>query len=97
MAHGSWTDPSGKKTAHVWAVINGVKMDTTGMQQRGTWRPSSSAGGNPYASQDNKTVNITVDMSNATVYGVEDLDSKIQESVSKGLQAEFNDPYTITI
>lgn len=97
MAHGSWTDPSGKKTAHVWAVINGVKMDTTGMQQRGTWRPSSSAGGNPYGSQDNKTVNITVDMSNATVYGVEDLDSKIQESVSKGLQAEFNDPYTITI
>ena len=97
MAHGTWTDPSGKKTAHVWAVINGVKMDTTGMQQRGTWRPSSSAGGNPYGSQDSKTVNITVDMSNATVYGVEDLDSKIQESVSKGLQAEFNDPYTITI
>ncbi len=97
MAHGSWTDPSGKKTAHVWAVINGVKMDTTGMQQRGSWRPSASAGGNPNPSANSKTVNITVDMSGATVYGVEDLDNRIQESVAKGLQAEFNDPYTVSI
>lgn len=97
MAHGTWTDPSGKKTAHVWAVINGVKMDTTGMQQRGSWRPSASAGGNPNPSANSKTVNITVDMSGATVYGVEDLDNRIQESVAKGLQAEFNDPYTVSI
>lgn len=97
MAHGTWTDPNGKKTAHVWAVINGVKMDTTGMQQRGTWRPSASAGGSPSGSSSDKTVNITVDMKGATVYGVEDLDSMIQESVSKGLQAEFNDPYTVAI
>ena len=97
MGHGTWTDPSGKKTAHVWAIINGVKMDTTGMQQRGTWRPSASAGGSPTGSSDNKTVNITVDMTGATVYGIDDLDSRIQESVSKGLQAEFNDPYTVAI
>ena len=97
MGHGTWTDPSGKKTAHVWAIINGVKMDTTGMQQRGTWRPSASAGGSPTGSSDSKTVNVTVDMQGATIYGVDDLDSRIQESVQKGLQAEFNDPYTITI
>ena len=97
MAHGTWTDPSGKKTAHVWAMINGVKMDTTGLQQRGSWRPSASAGGNPNPSSSGKTVNITVDMSGATVYGVEDLDNRIQESVQKGLQSEFNDPYTVAI
>ena len=97
MGHGSWTDPDGKKTAHVWAIINGVKMDTTGMQQRGTWNPSSSAGGSPTGSGGSgKTVNINVEIS-GTVYGVEDLDSRIQESVQKGLQAEFNDPYTVSI
>lgn len=96
IAHGSWNG-----VPHVWAVINGRKMDTTGMQQRGTWTPSASAGGLPskrYAGGDTgKTVNVTVDMSNSTIYGVEDLDERIEQGVKKGMQQEFNDSFAVTL
>ena len=96
IAHGSWNG-----IPHVWAVINGRKMDTTGMQQRGTWTPSASAGGFPskrYAGGDTgKTVNVTVDMSNSTIYGVEDLDERIEQGVKKGMQEEFNDSFAVTL
>jgi hypothetical protein len=36
-------------------------------------------------------------MQGATIYGVDDLDTRIQDSVQRGLQAEFNDPYTMAI
>ena len=38
------------------------------------------------------TVNI-----NEPVYGVDDLDAKIQDSIDKGLQREFNDPYSVAL
>ena len=90
---------------HFYAVINGHKMDTTNYQHNRSWTPlgagiptraygrSTSGAGQVQG----KTVNITVDMSNSTVYGVDDLDSRIQEGVQKGLQEEFNDPFTFFI
>ena len=98
MASGSWNG-----IPHVWAVINGRKMDTTGMQQRGTWTPSASAGGLSRSQikgagfGENKTVNVTVDMSNSTIYGVEDLDNRIEQGVRRGLREEFNDSYSVVI
>lgn len=97
MGHGTWTNPDGKQTAHVWAIINGIKMDTTGMQQRGSWNPSASAGGSPTSSGSDKTVNITIDMQGATIYGVEDLDNRIEQGVRRGLREEFNDSYSVII
>ena len=86
---------------HFWAVINGVPMDTTAWQGGYGWTSPKVHGygsANLHASSgDNKTVNVTVDMQGATIYGVDDLDSRIQDSVQKGLQAEFNDPYTVSI
>ena len=88
---------------HFYAVINGRKMDTTNFQNHGSWTPlgagiptrTANPSGGAYA-QGNKTVNVNVEIS-GTVYGVDDLDSKIQESVKEGLRAEFNDPYTVAI
>lgn len=90
---------------HFFAVINGRKMDTTNFQNHGSWSPLGGAGiptrtasHRGYAGEtQGRTVNITVSMDNATVYGIEDLDNRIQESVQKGLREEFNDPYTVTI
>lgn len=90
---------------HFFAVIGGKKMDTTNFQNHGSWSPLGGAGiptrtashiGRAGETQ-GKTVNITVSMDNAVIYGVDDLDSRIQDSVQKGIQSEFNDPYTIAI
>lgn len=82
-------------TGHFFARINGHNLDTTHFQNSGSWSPLGGAGtGGGRVS--NRTVNVNVEVS-GTVYGVDDLDSKIQESVQKGIQAEFNDPYTIAI
>lgn len=89
---------------HFYAVINGKAMDTTHFQNSGSWTPLGGAGiptrsATPSAGvypQGNKTVNVNVEIS-GTVYGVDDLDSKIQESVKQGLREEFNDPYTVAI
>ena len=73
------------------------------MQQRGTWTPSASAGGLSRSQikgagfGENKTVNVTVDMSNSTIYGVEDLDNRIEQGVRRGLREEFNDSYSVVI
>ena len=90
---------------HFYAIINGRKMDTTNFQHNRSWTPlgagiPTKAYGRSMkgAGQvQGKTVNVTVDMSNSTIYGVDDLDSRIQEGVQKGLQEEFNDPYTVAI
>ena len=99
IAHGSWNG-----IPHVWAVIEGRKMDTTGMQNRGTWTPSASAGspmvrrpihdGN--MNQDTTPVHVEVNI-NGNVYGVDDLDSHISESIDKGLEKHFNKAYTIGV
>ena len=99
IAHGSWNG-----IPHVWAVIEGRKMDTTGWQNRGTWTPSASAGspmvrrpihdGN--MNQDTTPVHVEVNI-NGNVYGVDDLDSHISESIDKGLEKHFNKAYTIGV
>jgi hypothetical protein len=88
MAHGSWNG-----VPHVWAVINGQKMDTTGWQKRRTWTPSASAG-SPSGNMDiGNTTNNSIIVSvriEGDVYGVDDLDSKIQSGVKKGMAEAMN-------
>lgn len=88
MAHGSWNG-----VPHVWAVINGQKMDTTGWQKRRTWTPSASAG-SPSGNMDignttNNSITVSVRIE-GDVYGVDDLDSKIQSGVKKGMAEAMN-------
>ena len=88
MAHGSWNG-----VPHVWAVINGQKMDTTGWQKRRTWTPSASAG-SPSGNMDignttNNSITVSVRIE-GDVYGVDDLDSKIQSGVKKGMAKVMN-------
>ena len=97
MAHGTWTNSDGQTFGHVWAVINGRKMDTTGWQNAGTWTPRQSAGGYVSGSSGGKTVNVTIDMSNSVIYGVDDLDNRIKQSTKEAIREEFNDPYTVAI
>ena len=83
---------------HFFAVINGKSMDTTHFQNSGSWSPLGGAGIPTRSSSyhgsgavGSKTVNIEINI-NEPVYGVDDLDRHIQQSVEKGLQREFNDP-----
>ena len=100
--HGYWGNEG-----HFWAVINGEVFDTTAMQKGYGWRSPSvhgygtkvrttvSSGDAP--TNGNKTVNVTIDMSNSTIYGVDDLDSRIKTGVEEGLKEQFNDPYTVEL
>ena len=99
MGHGTWTNSNGQTFGHVWAIINGHKMDTTGWQQRGTWTPSNSAGGLPSAKSpnNNKTVNITIDMSDSTFYGMDDFKEQLKVASREVLREEFNDPFTVAL
>jgi hypothetical protein len=95
MVHGSWNG-----IPHVWAVINGQKMDTTGWQKRRSWTPSASAG-SPSGNMDignttNNSITVSVRIE-GDVYGVDDLDSKIQGGVEKGLAEAMNTSNTIGI
>ena len=89
-------------TGHFYAVINGKVMDTTAFQNRGSWghlgagisprKAIHNGGGNENTT--NHTVNVTI---TGDVYGVDDLENRIEEGVKKGLREEFNDPYTVAI
>lgn len=88
MAHGSWNG-----VPHVWAVINGQKMDPTGWQKRRTWTPSASAG-SPSGNMDignttNNSITVSVRIE-GDVYGVDDLDSRIESGVEKGMAKAMN-------
>lgn len=83
MASGTWNG-----IPHVFAVINGRKMDTTGWQQRRNWNGVSAGGDVKGVGQ--TTINVTVDMSNSTVYGVDDLDSRIENGVNEAMQSTIN-------
>lgn len=83
MASGTWNG-----IPHVYAVINGRKMDTTGWQQRRNWNGVSAGGDVKGVGQ--TTVNITVDMSNSNIYGVDELDSRIENGVNKAMQKSIN-------
>ena len=103
IAHGSWDG-----VPHVWAMINGKKMDTTGWQQRKDWAPSSSYGGPPsswrhgnnnstvFGGSSNSSTEVTV-IIEGDVYGVDDLDAKIRQGVNKGLNEVINENNAIGI
>jgi hypothetical protein len=75
---------------HVYAVINGKKMDTTGWQNRRDWN-GVSAGGPSRMSMGNTTeISVTVDMSGATIYGIDDLNSHIEEGVNRVMEEKIN-------
>ena len=97
MAHGTWTDADGSSYAHVWAVIDGKKMDTTGWQQRGTWTPSASAGSPNVGSSPKNEVHIHIELSDNNFYGVNDIEDIVEEGVNKGLREHFNNPNTVLI
>ena len=90
---------------HFFANINGVNMDTTNFQNSRSWSPLGGAGvptRTSYSSRGadvraGKTVNINIDMGNAVIYSVDDLDARMEEAVKRGMRAEFNDPYTIAL
>lgn len=101
--HGTWRNSNGQTFGHFWAVINGHKMDTTGWQNARSWTPSNSAGSpmvrratHSSMNTSDRPINVTINI-NEPVYGVDELDSKIQDSVNRGLQREFNDPYTVEL
>ena len=89
---------------HFFAVIGGKPMDTTNFQNHGSWSPLGGAGiptrtshssrGAVQGNTTNHTVNVTI---TGDVYGVDDLESRIEEGVKRGLRDEFNDPYTVAI
>lgn len=88
---------------HFYAVINGHKMDTTHFQNSGSWSPLGGAGTptrtskGAGSSNNSKTVNITVDMSGSTIYGVDDLDDRIKGATKEAMREEFNDPFSVAI
>lgn len=94
----------GNGVGHFYAVINGRALDTTHFQNSRSWSPLGGAG-TPVRSggsvrnisQPQKTVTVNIDMSNTNIYGVDDLEAKMQEAVKKGMREEFNDAYTIAI
>ena len=81
---------------HVYAVINGKKMDTTGWQQRRDWNgvaagspPNMKVGG------ESKTYNVNIDMSNATFYGEDDFREKMETIAHDVLRKEVNTSITV--
>lgn len=104
--HGTWTNSSGQKFGHFWAVVNGKKMDTTGWQYGYGWSPSNSGAGSPVVrratpnstgTQASKVINVTNDFSGAIIYGVDDLDDRIKQSTKEALREEINDPFSVPI
>ena len=86
--HGQWNG-----IGHFFAIVNGQKMDTTGWQKQRNWTPAASAGspsrnmdiGNTTTNSYNVSVVIEGD-----VYGVDDLEEKIDDGVQKGLAEAMN-------
>ena len=86
--HGQWNG-----IGHFFAIVNGQKMDTTGWQKQRNWTPAASAGspsrnmdiGNTTTNSYNVSVVIKGD-----VYGVDDLEEKIDDGVQKGLAEAMN-------
>ncbi|WP_458456077.1 hypothetical protein [Methanobrevibacter sp.] len=94
-------------TGHFWAVINGVPMDTTAWQKGYGWtspkvhgygsapsvRYSSGAG----VSDGGNTVNITIEMNDSVIYGVDDLDDRIKGATKEAMREQFNEPYGVAL
>ncbi|WP_409200631.1 hypothetical protein [Methanobrevibacter sp. DSM 116169] len=82
-------------TAHTWAVINGMKMDTTAWQKGYGWDAPQSAGPAPsswkysrgngsHNGNGGNNVSVTVNIT-GDVYGVDDLQDEIDKGVKKGI------------
>ena len=92
---------------HFWAVINGKAMDTTAWQKGYGWTsPKVSGYGSPIvrsaspsssSTNTSKTVNINIDMKDAVIYGVDDLENRIEEASKRAMREEFNDPYAVAL
>jgi len=94
MEHGTWNG-----IPHVYAVINGKKMDTTSWQQRRNW-DGVSAGSPPNYRESkggDKVTNVTIDMSGTTIYGIDDFEGKMEEVAQRVLGEEVNTSITLGI
>lgn len=100
--HGTWNG-----VGHVWANIRGLGIiDPTAIQQRGSFTSSAvkgyHAGSMPrrYASSGNLPNNSTTNHNevhihiNGDVYGVDDLNSKIEEGANRVARRLFRDSYS---
>jgi len=93
MIAGTWNG-----TGHAAAVVGGKIYDMTQFQKRGTFRGTPGVyfgGGNNKAYGDNTVNNreliVNIDMTNARIYGIDDLDRQIKES-AKEAYYELNSP-----
>lgn len=95
LVHGSW-----KGEGHMGAMVGGKLYDMTQFQKRGVFRGtsgvsfgtrgnSSSHGSNDYSKKETH-FNFNVDLSNAHIYGIDDLDKHIEESAEKAFY-KFNE------
>lgn len=84
---------------HIYAVINGKKMDTTGWQQRRDWNGVSAGSPPNYkpTSGGDKVTNVTIDMSGTTVYGMDDFEGMMEEVAQRVLGEEVNTSITLGI
>ena len=83
---------------HVFAIINGKKMDTTSWQNRGNW--DGVAAGSPSGFKgfgENKTVNVNIDMRDSTFNGEADFENKMRDVAKKVMSEEVNTSITIGI
>lgn len=84
---------------HIYAVINGKKMDTTGWQQRRDWNGVSAGSPPNYkpTSSGNKVTNVNIDMSGTTIYGMDDFEGRMEEIAQRVLGEEVNTSITLGI
>ena len=92
IEHGTWNG-----LGHVYAVINGKKMDTTGWQQRRDWNGVAAGSPSNMKFGENKTVHINVDMTGATIIGEEDFRDKMEDIAHEVLRKEINTSVTVGI
>ena len=98
LVHGSW-----KGEGHMGAMVGGKLYDMTQFQKRGVFRGTSGVSfgtrGNGAARGSSErevtkkevTINVTNDLSNARIYGIDDLDNHIKEATKKTYY-ELNSP-----
>lgn len=84
---------------HIYAVINGKKMDTTGWQQRRDWNGVSAGSPSNYkpTSSGDKVTNVNIDMSGTTIYGMDDFEGRMEEIAQRVLGEEVNTSITLGI
>lgn len=94
MEHGTWNG-----IPHVYAVINGKKMDTTGWQNRRDWNGVSAGSPPNYkpTSSGDKVTNVNIDMSGTTFYGMDDFEGRMEEIAQRVLGEEVNTSITLGI